>query len=146
MEDGMEGKTRGRVKGKLPLRLMAAALFIIIAVVVSTWWLIETSQTASGESVYNVSEFYLKELSEQTSRLMQANLNEWERELHAAMNGLGEEELKDFNSLQDYIAKVEGDNLALTQNTITVISSFLTHRISPFKKESQTCKVIIPQI
>ena len=41
---------------------------------------------------------------------MQANLNEWERELHAAMNGLGEEELKDFNSLQDYIAKVEGDN------------------------------------
>lgn len=110
MEDGMEGKTRERVKGKLPLRLMAAALFIIIAVVVSTWWLIETSQTASGESVYNVSEFYLKELSEQTSRLMQANLNEWERELHAAMNGLGEEELKDFNSLQDYIAKVEGDN------------------------------------
>lgn len=89
---------------------MAAALFIIIAVVVSTWWLIETSQTASGESVYNVSEFYLKELSEQTSRLMQANLNEWERELHAAMKGMGEEELKDFNSLQDYIAKVEGDN------------------------------------
>ena len=35
-----------------------------------------------------MSEFYLKELSEQTSRLMQTNLNEWKKELQVVVKGI----------------------------------------------------------
>lgn len=127
MGDRMEGKMRGYVKGKQSLLLLAAAIFAIIAVIVSTWWLIETSQTATGESVYSMSEFYLKELSKQTSRLMQTNLNEWRKELRVVINEIGGEDLEDLGALQNYLAERKENNqfdfLAMIDKTGVIYSA-----------------------
>lgn len=109
MGDGMEGRKKGAAE-RPPLILMVSAALVIVVVVFSTWWFVEASQTATVKSVHDVSEFYLKELSEQTSRLMQTNLNEWKKELQVVIKGIRAEDLTDFRALQEYISKMKENN------------------------------------
>ncbi len=82
--------------------------FVLLAVVMlvlvfSTGWFMASSQKATETSVYNVSEFYLREISAQTGRQMQNSLDNQIQNLEAAIHALHRESLPDKPALQDYI-------------------------------------------
>ena len=89
--------------------VLAFALIVVIllALVISTGWFMESAQKTTEISVHNVSEFYLKELSAQTGRQLRNSLDYQLRNLKAAIDIAGEKESENLVSFQQYISKME---------------------------------------
>ncbi len=81
---------------------------VLVVLVFSTGWFMSSSQRATETSVYNVSEFYLKELSAQTGRQMQISLNNEVQNLEAAIHALKGEDLLDKPALREYLLDMAG--------------------------------------
>lgn len=88
-----------------PFTLISVLIIVVLLVLlISTGWFMNSSQDATETSVHNISEFYLKQLSGQTGRQMQGNLNYQIQILETAIRAIGKEDLADETSLQQYIS------------------------------------------
>ncbi len=130
----MEGNTHNEVESVRRGRPMAFAFSLIVIVLVilvlSTWWFMGSSQKATETSVQNVSKFYLQELSEQTARQLENNIENQVRGMEATMHVIHKNDQKDLASLQaflsdmskvhqfDFLALVDRENMVYTQDGI----------------------------
>ncbi len=86
--------------------LSLLSVVVLLALIFSTGWFMNSSQKATEASVHNISEFYLEELSTQTGRQMQDGLDHQIRNLDIAMQMAREEDLKNEASLCHYISRM----------------------------------------
>ncbi len=97
---------------------------VLLVLIVSTRWFMASSQNATEQSVHNVSEFYLKELSAQTGRQMQDNLDYRMQDLYAAVQMIPTSDPADEASLTESISSAsdayEFDFYALADENGTV--------------------------
>ncbi len=97
------GSIRHR-KTLVPVSMLMVVVLLVL--IVSTSWFMGSSQNATERSVHNVSKFYLEELSAQTGRQMQDNLDYQIHSLKAATQALKQNDLADTASLQSYISSM----------------------------------------
>ncbi len=81
-------------------------VFVLLILIVSTAWLMGSSQKATEASVHNVSEFYLRELSEQTGRQMYNSLDYQVQNLENALQIIQKKDMQDEESLSRYISSM----------------------------------------
>ena len=81
-------------------------VFVLLILIVSTAWLMGSSQKATEASVHNVSEFYLRELSEHTGLQMYNSLDYQVQNLQNALQIIQKKDMQDEESLSRYISSM----------------------------------------
>ena len=122
---------------------------VVIVLVLSTLWFLMTSQKTTENAVYNVSELYLQELSEQKANQFQINLDSQIQQLRVITNALRQTELENQSAMKGYIGQIKQDNgfdfFALVDEFGTVYtedSSFSGNLKFPFLDGNDTEPVV----
>ena len=93
-------------RGKSVVLVSVLIIVVLFALFFSTGWFMSSSQKATEDSVHNVSEFYLEELSAQTGRQMQSTLSHQLQGLQAALHVIQERDLEDKGALESHISNM----------------------------------------
>ncbi len=107
MDSLFHEKRNAAHRGGALVLAFALIVVILLALVISTGWFMESAQKTTEISVHNVSEFYLQELSSQTGRQLRNSLDYQLRNLKAAIDIAGEKELENAASFQQYLSTME---------------------------------------
>ncbi len=78
-------------------------LVLIVVLMISSFWLLKTAQKTTENSVYDVSEVYLQELTNQKVNQFQINLDNQTRQLRIAIATLNAEDTGSKEKLQNCI-------------------------------------------
>ena len=68
------------------------------------------TQYQTEEAVYSLTKFYLEELAERRTDVIEANLNERKLQMEAAVRGIAVDDLEDEETLREYLAFVQTFN------------------------------------
>ncbi|MCI8517585.1 MAG: response regulator [Hungatella sp.] len=106
------------------VRLALAVGILAAVVLISTGWLLQSSQTTTEAAVYGVSELYLKELTVHKASQFADTLRSQAQQLRVTIHALRESDLRDQKTMQDFIGQMEEENefdfLALTDEEGTM--------------------------
>lgn len=90
-------------KGRFILWVVLGLLVLIVVLMISSFWFLKTAQEATENSVYDVSEVYLQELTNQKVNQFQINLDNQVRQLRIAIATLNAKDTGSKERLQDCI-------------------------------------------
>lgn len=90
-------------KGRFILWVVLGLLVLIVVLMISSFWFLKTAQEATENSVYDVSEVYLQELTNQKVNQFQINLDNQVRQLRIAIATLNAKDTGSKEKLQDCI-------------------------------------------
>lgn len=97
----------GKGAGMVFLLVIGILLFVVV---LSTWWLLKSSQSTTEGSVYNVSKLYLEELTAQQTKKFTNALDHQKQKLKTAVHLLGETDVSGRESMQEFIGHMEEIN------------------------------------
>ncbi len=92
--------------GKSVTLISILIIVVLLVLTISTGWFMNSSQKATETSVYNISEFYLRQLSAQTGRQIQNSLEYLSQNLKTAAQIIRTEDLEDQATLKQYLSNV----------------------------------------
>lgn len=92
--------------GKSVTLISILIIVVLLVLMVSTGWFMNSSHKATEASVHNISEFYLRQLSAQTGRQIQNSLDYLSQNLGTAARIIRPDDLKDQSSLQQHISNM----------------------------------------
>lgn len=90
-------------KGRSILWVVLGLLVLIVVLMISSFWFLKTAQKTTENSVYDVSEVYLQELTNQKVNQFQINLDNQVRQLRIAIATLNAKDTGSKEKLQDCI-------------------------------------------
>ena len=97
-------------RGRSIFWVVLGLLILIVVLMVSSFWFLTTAQKATEDSVYDVSEVYLQELTRQKVSQFQINLENQERQLKIAIATLNAEDTGSKEKLQNCIKETNRVN------------------------------------
>lgn len=97
-------------RGRSIFWVVLGLLILIVVLMVSSFWFLTTAQKATEDSVYDVSEVYLQELTKQKVSQFQINLENQERQLRIAIATLNAEDTGSKEKLQNCIKETNRVN------------------------------------
>ena len=97
-------------RGRSVFWVVLGLLILIVVLMVSSFWFLTTAQKATEDSVYDVSEVYLQELTKQKVSQFQINLENQERQLKIAIATLNAEDTGSKEKLQNCIKETNRVN------------------------------------
>ena len=107
-------------KGRSILWVVLGLLVLIVVLMISSFWFLKTAQKTTENSVYDVSEVYLQELTKQKINQFQINLENQVRQLRIAIATLDAEDTGSEEKFQNCIKETnkvsEFDFFALLDN------------------------------
>lgn len=107
-------------RGRSVFWVVLGLVVLIVVLMISSFWFLTTAQKTTENSVYDVSEVYLQELTKQKINQFQINLENQERQLKIAIATLNAEDTSSKEKLQNCIKETnkvsEFDFFALLDN------------------------------
>ncbi len=97
-------------RGRSVFWVVLGLLILIVVLMISSFWFLTTAQKATENSVYDVSEVYLQELTKQKVNQFQINLENQERQLKIAIATLNAEDTSSKEKLQNCIKETNRVN------------------------------------
>ena len=104
-----DAKTRNRSRSWWP-SLYIVLCFVTVILVVSTFFWIKSTENASEETVNNLGEFYLQEITERNAGYLTMELEKRTDQLEMAIAVLKQEYMKDEESIRGYLNTVQQIN------------------------------------
>ncbi len=137
MNESFQKGTGSMRQGKPYVLVSMLAVVVLLVLVLSTGWFMDSSQKATEASVHNVSEFYLEEISSQTGHQLQGGIQHQLQNLQTAIRAIQEADLTDQAALKDYISSTatyyEFDFFAIAdKNGVLYTSDSTLHDSSQF--------------
>ncbi len=83
---------------------------VILVLLVTTWWFMDESDKATETAVYDVSEMYLEEISDQIGAQLRGSLDMQVRQLQVTFNAIRSEDLQSVQSIHSYVAETKEIN------------------------------------
>lgn len=125
-------------RGRSVFWVVLGLIVLIVVLIISSLWFLTTAQKTTENSVYDVSEVYLQELTKQKINQFQINLENQVRQLRIAIATLAAEDTGSKEKLQNCIKETnkvsEFDFLALVDNEgIIYTESDVINDSSPYQ-------------
>ncbi len=125
-------------RGRSVFWVVLGLIVLIVVLIISSLWFLTTAQKTTENSVYDVSEVYLQELTKQKINQFQINLENQVRQLRIAIATLATEDTGSKEKLQNCIKEMnkvsEFDFLALVDNEgIIYTESDVINDSSPYQ-------------
>ena len=89
-----------KLREKSSVGIMLGIMLLLAVVVVSSLWLLETSQKTTKDSVYDVSALYLEELTKQRVNQLLGNLDSQLQQLQVTVDAMRDEDVADRETTQ----------------------------------------------
>lgn len=141
-------------KGRSILWVVLGLLVLIVVLMISSFWFLTTAQKTTENAVYDVSEIYLKELTNQKVNQFQINLENQARQLRIAIATLNAEDTGSKEKLQngiketnrvsnfDFFALIDEEGTIYTESDIINDSS----RYPFVNKEQKEAEVSLERV
>ena len=147
-------------RGRSVFWVVLGLIVLIVVLIISSLWFLTTAQKTTENSVYDVSEVYLQELTKQKINQFQINLENQVRQLRIAIATLATEDtgskeklqncIKEMNKVSefDFLALVDNEGIIYTESDVINDSSpYQDFRPYPFiDRNLKTSKVSLEKV
>ena len=147
-------------RGRSVFWVVLGLIVLIVVLIISSLWFLTTAQKTTENSVYDVSEVYLQELTKQKINQFQINLENQVRQLRIAIATLAMEDtgskeklqncIKEMNKVSefDFLALVDNEGIIYTESDVINDSSpYQDFRPYPFiDRNLKTSKVSLEKV
>ena len=147
-------------RGRSVFWVVLGLIVLIVVLIISSLWFLTTAQKTTENSVYDVSEIYLQELTKQKINQFQINLENQVRQLRIAIATLAMEDtgskeklqncIKEMNKVSefDFLALVDNEGIIYTESDVINDSSpYQDFRPYPFiDRNLKTSKVSLEKV
>ncbi len=147
-------------RGRSVFWVVLGLIVLIVVLIISSLWFLTTAQKTTENSVYDVSEVYLQELTKQKINQFQINLENQVRQLRIAIATLATEDtgskeklqncIKETNKVSefDFLALVDNEGIIYTESDVINDSSpYQDFRPHPFiDRNLKTSKVSLEKV
>lgn len=147
-------------RGRSVFWVVLGLIVLIVVLIISSLWFLTTAQKTTENSVYDVSEVYLQELTKQKINQFQINLENQVRQLRIAIATLATEDtgskeklqncIKETNNVSefDFLALVDNEGIIYTESDVINDSSpYQDFRPYPFiDRNLKTSKVSLEKV
>ncbi len=99
-----------KLREKSSVGIMLGIMLLLAVVVVSSLWLLETSQKTTKDSVYDVSALYLEELTKQRVNQLLGNLDSQLQQLQVTVDAMRDEDVADRETTQKSVGRMRKIN------------------------------------